>query len=119
MHVAEFREQPRITDNVIRAGLISRIAQTVDVDVVLTGSMELVSHRHVTRFLDGCDAHDVHILGMEGFRLLDGGTVQPDMNAILDCSYVAHRDDSRAAARSFIEMIAATELAYDFVFREE
>jgi hypothetical protein len=99
-------------------GLTSRIAQSVDVDVVLHGSMELVSHRQIARFLDGCDVHDVHILGMEGFRV-DGNSVQPDMNAILDCSGVAEPDKSRAGARRFIERMAANELAYEFVFREE
>jgi hypothetical protein len=103
---------------VTRIGLTSRIAQTVGVDVVLVGSMELVSHRHVERFLDGCDAHDVHILGMEGFRVA-GCTVQPDMDAILDCSQATTPDRTRAAARSFIEKMAASELAYEFVFRDD
>jgi hypothetical protein len=99
-------------------GLTSRIAQSVDVDVVFIGSMELVSHRQIARFLDGCDAHGVHILGMEGFRV-DGVMVRPDMGAILDCSGISQPDRSRAAARSFIERMGATELAYEFVFREE
>jgi hypothetical protein len=38
--------------------------------------------------------------------------------AILDCSSVPDPDKSRAEARKFIEMMATTELAYDFVFRE-
>ena len=106
------------TDTVPRMGLTSRIAQTVGVDVVLTGSMELISHRHVARFLDGCDARDVLILGIEGFRV-EGHTVEPDMGAILDCSNVSRPDESRAAARLFIESMAAAELAYEFVFQEE
>jgi hypothetical protein len=40
------------------------------------------------------------------------------MSAILDCSYVEDPDRSRAEALSFIEKVAAAELAYDFVFRE-
>ena len=98
-------------------GLTSRIAQSVGVDVALHGSMELINHRHIARFLTGCEAHDVHVLGIEGFRVREG-SIQPDMNAILDCSYVSDRNRSRAEARDFIERMAATDLSYDFVFRE-
>jgi hypothetical protein len=80
--------------------------------------MELITHRHIARFLDGCDACGVHILGVEGFRV-DGATVQPDFGAILDCSGLSEPDRSRAAARSFIERMAANELAYEFVFEEQ
>ena len=41
------------------------------------------------------------------------------MGAILDCSNVSRPDESRAAARLFIENMAAAELAYEFVFQEE
>ena len=104
-------------DAVTRMGLTSRIAQSVDVDVVVIGSMELVSHRQIARFLDGCDAHGVHILGMEGFRV-DGVMVRPDMGAILDFSgnFAARQISCRG---TIIERMGATELAYEFVFREE
>lgn len=98
-------------------GLTSRIAQSVGVDVALHGSMELINHQQIAGFLKGCDAHDVHVLGIEGFRVREGW-IEPDLNAILDCSYVSDRNRSRAEARAFIERMATTDLSYDFVFRE-
>ena len=75
--------------------------------------MELISHRNVARFLDGCDAYGVHIVGVEGFRVL-GAMIQPDMNAILDCSSASEAHATRVAARRFIDAMAGAELAYEF-----
>jgi hypothetical protein len=46
-------------------------------------------------------------------------TIEPDMNAILNCSSASEADRSRAAARSFIDGMSPTKLAYEFVFGEQ
>lgn len=86
------------------------------------GKVPLFDAKDAVAFLIECEKLDVGILGVEGFRVLDGKRV-PDMNYILDFSELVGLDGGRersfGVAREFICSCGDADLLFEFVLDDE
>lgn len=89
----------------------------------LWGDTALFSILDAFKLLDCCEKYGFSVLGIEGFRVSDGGRV-PDMNCIADFSgllKVSEKEFSKksiSVAREFIKNIPDKNLLLEFVLVE-
>lgn len=100
-------------------GLVKEIAESVSANVYHSGPTELISGADLVRFLGAVRSRGVCVLGLEGFRLVDGHLV-PDMDAIADFSSVEDSAESTVAeALRFLSNVGEPELLYDVTLGED
>lgn len=92
--------------------MTTELAGRAGIAIRAVGGLELIAAAEAPAFLDACSGVGARVLGVEGFRIWEGG-VEPDMNAIADLSGVLDPDDSVAEARGFVSA-AASDLSFDF-----
>ena len=68
-------------------------------------------------FLAFADKRGLRVLGLEGFRL-EGATVIPDIDAILDLSSLHSRSRSITEAIDFVQPADRAKMLFDFAFDE-
>lgn len=87
---------------------------------VVRGSMTLIPARDAEAFLVGCEQAGARLLGIEGFRIVDGATV-PDMGLVLDLT-VGGMDptalESFRAARRFLREHVPSDVLLEFTLAQ-
>lgn len=101
-------------------GFTTRVASGLGLTVVQRGSLDLVSAADARRLLLVCEAQDVAVLGLEGFRI-DGNAIVPEMDAIADysSSFRGSPDRARetiASARRFLDAMTDSTLLFELVY---
>lgn len=97
--------------------VIRRVADRAGVPVVDVGRQELIAARDARAFVESCLAERQRILGIEGFRLLDGG-VEPQMDAIADFSSLSDSTDSTEEAQQFLASLGDRDLSFVFTLAD-
>jgi hypothetical protein len=101
-------------------GLTAEIGSSAGVVVHRVGQTELVAAADLACFLHAVRDSNLHVLGLEGFRI-DGGNLVPDMDAIADFSSMAGSApsvDTVAEALRFISEVAGPKLYFELTFDE-
>ena len=98
-----------------------RIAKRFGVPHSLRGGMVLIASSDADAFLVGCESVGACVLGIEGFRIVEGATI-PDMSLILDLTMggkVPSARDSVRAARLFLREHVPSDVLLDFTLAAE
>lgn len=100
-------------------GLTLAMGRQAGIDIREVGGLQLVALADVRAFLEACLAAGVLILGIEGFRLDNGGQIRPDMGAIADFSQAKDSEESVREALSFVETVDQSGMLFDFALRRK
>lgn len=93
-------------------GLIDSLLRRAGVDAAAEGGLHLIAEAHVDAVLDAAEATGVLVVGIEGFRRLDG-EIEPVMDAILDLSELSDPVESVRESRRFLSELQIPGLVYD------
>jgi hypothetical protein len=83
--------------------------------------MALIAASDAQAFLSGCESVGARLLGIEGFRIVEGATV-PDLGLILDLTIggnVPSAPDALRAARRFLSDHVPSDVLLDFCLAED
>jgi hypothetical protein len=92
-------------------------AREAGVRLHVVGRQALLEAGDALLFLEACAASGRWVLGAEGFDV-DGSSVRPDMETILDLSGVADARAAVADAERFVRAVARPGLLLDFTLAE-
>jgi hypothetical protein len=92
---------------------VKELARMASVKLHHQGGLLLISSEDAPRFLDACERQEVLVLGVDGFRILDG-VVEPDMNAIADFSTLVDAQESVTESRRFVAAIRTPGTLFEF-----
>jgi hypothetical protein len=89
------------------------VAEAAGVRCHVVAGATLIACDEAEAFLASCRAAKVHVIGVEGFDLIDGNR-RPDMGAILDLGDLADPVRSAAEARQFVASVCRDGLLLQF-----
>jgi hypothetical protein len=78
------------------------------------GNTLLFSTNDAISLVETCHSEDVKLLGIDVFKVLDGGKIQPNANQSIDFS-IDHRLSAEQAYRNAIELIQSLDES-DYLF---
>lgn len=84
--------------------LNEKAALLAGVNITRRGSLALIAGEDAFKFLAGCEALELKVLGVEGFSVSDA-SLTPIMDAIADFSAIDYWRDSIVESIAFIELV--------------